>query len=144
MSESILGAPFRKPVKSQTNIRTEAQRKAFLDFWSKVELEDGYTIEWAPYKKARTLRQNRLLWASAYGPIAEHLSEQSGKVITREMVHEVAKDRFSPVTVVELNGKAKSYPRSTTTFTVEEFKTFLDRVYQWGAEMGVFFNQDDP
>ena len=85
--------------------------------------------------------QNRLLWASAYTPIAVFLSEQSGKVITREMVHAVAKDRFAPRITVEFDGKSKSYPQSTTRFTKAEFSDYLEAVYAWGADMGVFFSE---
>jgi len=92
--------------------------------------------------ETRTGEQNRLLWAGAYSPIAQHLSEQSQKVITREMVHEVAKDRFMPRITVEWGGKVKTYPKSTTRLTKAEFSDYLERVYQWGAEMGVYFDRE--
>lgn len=93
--------------------------------------------------ETRSEKQNRLLWAGAYTPIASHLSEVSNKVITREMVHEVAKDRFSDRMIVAWNGKEKSYPKSTTRMGKQEFGDYLEQVYQWGAEMGVIF-EDSP
>ena len=87
----------------------------------------------------RTEEQNRLLWVSAYLPIAQFLTEQSGKVITKDMVHCVAKDRFSPRVIVEFDGKSKSYPQSTTRFNKQEFSDYLEQVYAWGAELGVMF-----
>lgn len=90
-------------------------------------------------EETRTEQQNRLLWAGAYTPIAQHLSEESGKIITRDMVHCVAKDRFCPRIVVEFQGKSKSYPQSTTRLNKQEFSDYLQQVYAWGASMGVIF-----
>lgn len=91
-------------------------------------------------EETRTEQQNRLLWAGAYSPIAQHLSEQSGKVITRDHVHCVAKDRFMPRITVEFEGKSKSYPQSTTRLGKKAFSDYLEQVYAWGAEMGVYFD----
>jgi hypothetical protein len=91
------------------------------------------------HSQTRTEEQNNLLWRSAYTPIAQHLTEESGKIITKEMVHEVAKDRFAPRVVVEAFGRSKSYPRSTTKFNKQEFSDYLEQVYAWGSEMGVLF-----
>ena len=91
------------------------------------------------HSETRSEEQNRLLWAGAYGPIAQVLSEESGKVITKEMVHEVSKDRFCPRIIVEFQGKSKSYPKSTTRLNKQEFSDYLEQVYAWGAELGAVF-----
>ena len=87
--------------------------------------------------ETRSGQQNKLLWAGAYTPIAEYLTEASGKCVTREMVHEVAKDRFAERIVVEYNGKSKSYPKSSSSMGKKEFSDYLEQIYCWAAEMGI-------
>ena len=126
---------------NQWLIKTEKQRERLLAFLSGFELpECGLLVEWCKADEKRTVEQNALLWASAYGPIAEFLTEKSGKIITREMVHAVAKDRFLEPVVVEFDGKTKSYPGSTTKLGKKAFSDYLEKVYSWGAHMGVFFD----
>lgn len=123
-------------------LKTEAAVVAFGNWLNNQPMpESGWYVEAIPAEQKRSADQNNLLWVSAYRPIAQFLSEQSGKVITAEMVHEVAKDRFSPRIVVELYGKSKSYPKSTTRMGKAEFSDYLEQVYAWGAEMGVAFEQ---
>lgn len=93
-------------------------------------------------EETRTEQQNRMLWAGAYLPIALHLSEESGKVITKDMVHAVAKDRFLDPIVVEFNGKVKRYPGSTTRLGVKAFNEYLEKVFAWGVDMGVYFDKE--
>lgn len=127
-------------MKQHAVIINEDQLRQFLIYWKRVKLPDeGYYVEWEPKADRRSSDQNKLLWVGAYRPIAEHLSEQSGKIITSEHVHAVAKDRFLDPVVVELNGKSKSYPGSTTKLKKAEFGDYLEKVWSWGAEMGVWF-----
>ena len=56
------------------------------------------------------------------------------------MVHAVAKDRFLDPVVVEMNGKSKSYPGSTTKLGKKAFSDYLEQVYAWGASLGVYFD----
>ena len=125
---------------NQWLIKTEKHRGNLLAFFGKLEIpECGVLVEWASADSKRTSEQNALLWVSAYRPIATFLTEQSGKIITSEMVHAVAKDRFLEPVVVELNNKSKSYPGSTTKLGKQAFSDYLEAVYSWGAEMGVWF-----
>ena len=126
---------------NQWLVKNEKQREHLLKFFASAEIPDcGWIVEWANADAKRTSEQNALLWAHAYRPIAMHLSEQSGKVITTEHVHAVAKDRFLEHIVVELNGKKKVYPGSTTKLGKKAFSDYLEQVYAWGAEMGVWFD----
>ena len=127
-------------MKQTATIINEDQLGRFLKYWEDVNLpEEGYYVEWEPKADRRTSDQNALLWVGAYRPIAEYLSEQSGKIITSEHVHAVAKDRFLDPVVVELNGKSKSYPGSTTKLKKAAFGDYLEQVWAWGSEMGVWF-----
>lgn len=93
-------------------------------------------------EETRTEQQNRLLWAGAYSPIAEFLSEQSGKAVTTEMIHWLCKEKFLPPLVVPLKAGDKTYPGSTTKLTKSEFSDYIEKVWAWGASMGVFFDTE--
>ena len=124
----------------QWHIRNDVQRGRLITFIEKMELpECGVLFEWCDADSKRSYEQNKLLWVSAYRPIATFLSEQSGKVITSEMVHAVAKDRFLDPIVVTMGDKSKSYPGSTTKLGKKAFSDYLEQCYAWGAEMGVYF-----
>lgn len=130
-------------MKQSAVIRTEKQRESLACVFANMKIpENGMAVEWEEYEHKRTSDQNRLLWVSAYRPIAEYLSEQSGKIITSEHVHAVAKDRFLDPVVVEFNGKSKSYAGSTTKLKKAEFSDYLEQVYAWAAELGVWINED--
>ena len=121
-------------------VKTDQQRINLIAFFRDVELPDcGIIVEWANADSKRTSEQNALLWVSAYRPIAQFMTEQSGKIITSEMVHAVAKDRFLDPVVVEYKGKSKSYPGSTTKLGKQAFSDYIEQVYAWGATMGCYF-----
>ena len=125
---------------NQWRVKTDKHRENLIRFISNVEIPDcGLLFEWCAFDEKRSAEQNALLWVSAYRPIAMFLSEQSGKVITSEMVHAVAKDRFLEPVVVALGEKSKPYPGSTTKLGKKKFSDYLEQVYAWGAEMGVYF-----
>lgn len=126
-------------MKQSRRIQTDLQRERLLDFFAKCPLgEHGLLVEWQPYEEARSSEQNKLLWAGAYRPIAEHLSLEHGRIITSEQVHAVCKSQFLEHETNPINGKA--YPGSTTKLNKKEFSDYLEQVYAWGGEMGVFFD----
>jgi len=127
-------------VSMQHLVKNEFQRKQLLTVVEKLEIPDcGYMFEYFRADDKRNAEQNNLLWVSAYRPIANFLGEQSGKIITAEMVHAVAKDRFLDPIIVEYEGKSKSYPGSTTQLGKKDFGEYIEKVYAWGAEMGCWF-----
>lgn len=127
-------------MKQEATILNEQQRERFIKFWTNTPIpEEGWAVSWEEFAKKRTNDQNALLWVGAYRPIAEFLSEQSGKIITSEMVHAVAKDRFLDPLVIEFDGKSKSYAGSTTKLNKKDFGDYLEKVWAWGAGMGVWF-----
>ena len=126
---------------NQHIVKTEFQRKSLLATVEKMELpECGVMFEWFNADDKRTAQQNKLLWCSAYRPIAEYLSNESGKIITTDMVHCVCKDKFlDKILVPRKDGTHKSYSSSTTKLGKKAFSDYLEQVYAWGAEMGVWF-----
>lgn len=126
-------------MKTSRRIETETQRENLLSFFAKCPLgEHGLMVTWQPYEQVRTAKQNSMLWAGAYSPIAEHLSLEHGRIITSEHVHAVCKSKFLEHETNPINGKV--YPGSTRKLSKKEFGDYLEQVWAWGNELGVFFD----
>ena len=126
---------------NQWIVKTETHRANLLKFFEKVELpENGLCVEWYDADSKRTLEQNKLMWVAAYQPIANYLTEQTGKAITTDMVHEICKDKFlEPLLVPRKDGSFKKYSGSTRKLSKQEFSDYLEKIWSWGAEMRVYF-----
>ena len=77
-------------------------------------------------------------WVIDTRKIAEFMSEQTGKVITAEHIHEVCRQKFAPLQTNPLNGK--TYPLSTTKMSVGMLSEYLEQVWAWGAGMGIRYD----
>jgi len=130
---------------NQWILRTEQHRDNLLKFFAKIALpKSGLCVEWYDADTKRTLEQNKLMWVSAYQPIANHLSEQTGKHITTDMVHEICKDKFlPPLLVPRKDGTFKKYSGSTRKLGKQAFSEYLEKVWSWGCtELGVQFDTE--
>ena len=123
-------------------VKTELQRDALVAFFKKVEIPIcGFVVEWANADAKRTSEQNALLWAHAYPPIAQKLSEVNNQIITKEMAHYVCKDKFlPPVMVPRKDGTFKRYVGSTARLGKKAFGDYLEQVYAFGVELGVYYD----
>jgi len=127
-------------MKNQFLIKTEKQRENIVKIFENIKIPDcGVSVSWQDEDSKRTAQQNRLLWVGAYRPIADYMTRHSGNIITSEMVHLVAKDRFLDPVVVEYKGKSKSYVGSTTQLGKKAWSDYIEQVWAWGADMGVYF-----
>jgi hypothetical protein len=127
-------------MKSQFLIKTEKQRQNIIKVFEHIEIpECGISVSWQDEDSKRTAQQNRMLWISAYSPIAEWMTYQSGNIITREMVHCICKDRYLDPIVIKYKGKEKSYVGSTTQLGKKAFGIYLEKVWEFGCAMGVTF-----
>ena len=122
-------------------VKTEFHRTNLIKTFENIEIPDcGLMVEWCNADSKRTIDQNNLMWVHAYPPIAVKLSEFNNQIITKEMVHEVCKDKFlPPILVPRKDGTVKRYPGSTTRLGKKAFGDYLEQVYAWGAELGAWF-----
>jgi hypothetical protein len=95
--------------------------------------------------KGRTLPQNSWLWGAIYPAIADW----SGHTV--DEIHAVMKDMHGLKTLVTMAPAGEGrfpgqrqtlVPRSTATYTTEEFSTYVERVRAWAAMQGL--NIPDP
>ena len=127
---------------NQWHVKTDVHRANLIKFFEKVELpENGLCVEWYDADSKRTLEQNKLMWVAAYQPIANYLTEQTGKAITTDMVHEICKDKFlEPLLVPRKDGSFKKYNGSTRKLSKAGFSEYIEKVWAWGStELGVQF-----
>jgi len=125
---------------NQWIVKTEAHRANLIKFFEKVELpESGLCVEWFDADSKRTLEMNKLMWVGAYQPIALFLSEKTGNHYTKDMIHAVCKERFLEPILVPTKEGIKKYPGSTRGLSKQEFSDYLEKIWSWGAEMGVYF-----
>ena len=120
-------------------MQNELQRRTVLKRIQAFPLGDsGFDVRFQEHQFTRTAEQNNLLWPGAYRPIARYLSEKNNRIITDWHVHEICKQRIAPHETNPIDGKV--YPKSTTKMTKSEFSEYLEEVWSWGAEMGVWFD----
>ena len=125
---------------NQWIVKTEFHRANLIKFFEKVELpESGLCVEWYDADSKRTLEMNKLMWVGAYQPIALFLSEKTGNHYTKDMIHAVCKERFLEPILVPTKEGIKKYPGSTRGLSKQEFSDYLEKIWSWGAEMGVYF-----
>jgi len=123
-------------------MKNEFQREHLVKTFQEIELPpEGILVEWGNAEDKRTLLMNAKLWSHAYPPIRDKLCETSGLAITKNHVHAVAKDKFlDPILVPRPDGTFKRYPGSTAKLGKKKFSDFMEQVYAWGADMGVWFD----
>ena len=101
--------------------------------------ECGVYFEWYEADTKRSLQANKLLWVGAYQPIAVYLSDKTGNHYTKDMIHAVCKEKFLEPILVPAKDGVKKYPGSTRKLGKKAFNDYLEQVWSWGAEMGVYF-----
>ena len=129
-------------MKLNRTIRNKLHMDNLLKFLDAMEIpEDGLQVTVSDVEYTRTLEQNSFMWRAAYQPIAEQIGEATGRLLKKDDIHEFMKDKFAPrvIRVNPVTGETKSYPKSTTKFNRAEMSDYLEQVFAWGAEMGVWF-----
>lgn len=134
-------------------LATEQHRATAVAMLANAPL--GIEVMARPVQKVRKPSQNALMWASALKDIA-HQAWMEGRRYSEEVWHEHLKREFLPNDDhpdIELLVKSPETWRkweylpdgerilagSTTRLTVAGMAWYLDRVYSFGASMGVLF-----
>jgi hypothetical protein len=111
-------------------VRDDAIRaNAIADLMAR-DLKRPVRVTVEPYRKRRSLAQNRLMWMYLT-LVAEAVSEHTGH--EPEDVHEFFKARFCPAKAHELVGEWVE-SKSTATLNTVEMTEYLDRIYRFSVE----------
>lgn len=97
------------------------KNKAMFD--QNIAMLKDWVYEIRPYKADRTNLQNRYLRGWVYGPIAEHIGEDT------EYIHWVMGMKF----LLDRSKKAP-YVRSTATLNTAEFSDYVEKIRNFVAE----------
>lgn len=97
-------------------------------------------IKVEPYKKKRSDLQNRFIWGWVYSEIERQLQD-AGIVIhcddgtehpyTKEILHEIMKQKFLAVGSIEAKGRSLILHKSTTDLNTAQFSEFVEQVRQF-------------
>ena len=114
-------------------VKTPTDKKICLqqmqaDIWDKP-----MKVTWQPYKKNRTLAQNKLLHALIH-EIKMHWMEATGECLADETWKEYLKHKFLPSKTGMINGEEFTRVASTTELKVDQFSYFIDSIYYYASE----------
>lgn len=113
---------------------TETKEGAIEEIRS-LDLTKKWTVTVKPYKRNRSLAQNRLyrMWLNV---IYKHTGE------LEDDLHKDLAYKFLDSKVEERDGKTVIWVRSTTTLNVQEFTEYLNKIEQWAHFLTV--DDDNP
>ena len=118
-------------------LRSRQIRDNCLGFIRDLSLDTAMQVEIKPYKKNRTLAQNRLLWLWNT-EIADHIYESTGERYSPEEVHEWMKAHFLPVRTISIDNEAVLIRRSTRDMNTKELTEYLEQIdFYAGANLGL-------
>lgn len=127
-------------MKHTARIKHEADLHHFIKRFKAIPVPDnGWVVTWDTFKNNRTLAQNRFLWDQVYSPMAEQISEATNTMVTKDMIHKLMADRFSPRVITKVMGQDIVTIKSTTKYTKQEFSDYIEKCFAWGSQHGVWF-----
>ena len=119
-----------------TNNSSEVIERVML--WLSTALNGNYTIEMKRFGDKRSISQNKLMWLW-FKAIADAWSEATGKVFTKDEVHDAYCQMFLPIDTPK--GRVGG---STSGLSTEEMSEFLDRVNADASSDGIeLLNPED-
>jgi hypothetical protein len=113
-------------------IKTQDDKNKALNRISLLVLEKPWEIEIKPYKKNRSLAQNKLMW-EWFTVIGNDIG------YTEKEMYYLMTDKFLPeIEYTGLDGEIKKRRQGTSSLKVKEFTVFLEHVDRWAvSEMGI-------
>ena len=129
-------------MKHTATIKNHKALYHFIDRFKKMPVPDnGWTVTWTEFKNNRSLAQNRFLWHQVYQPIAEQISEGTGALVTKDHIHKLMAQMFSPRLITRVMGEDIVTIKSTTKYTKAEFTDYITKCEAWASEHGVWFDR---
>ncbi|TBG37133.1 hypothetical protein ELG78_09140 [Rhizobium leguminosarum] len=111
-------------------IDSREKRQEAANFVARLPASPLYSIEIKPYKKNRSLAQNRTMWMW-YNVLADHLGCEP------DDVHDQMKVRVLGVERKIVAGQALILPRSTTDLDTTAMARFMEAIEALAAELEV-------
>ncbi|MFP4104838.1 MAG: recombination protein NinB [Phycisphaerae bacterium] len=122
---------------SARGVRDERFRQAAIRYLENVTADPAIEVRIEPYKRGRSLAQNRLLhmWMRE---VSQEFAEHYGDWKAPDVWKEYFKRLFLGQTEHEVNGQIVAMTRKTSKLGVKEFAEFLTQVDLYcGSELGL-------
>ena len=105
------------------------------------EAPEGMEINIKPHKSSRSLSQNNLYW-KWLDLIRLHIADSTGKIFSAEELAEWFKGKFLPARIIELDGEAIPYRRTTTKLNTADMAAYLDSIDRYCVQsLGLYLPQ---
>ncbi|WP_299940898.1 recombination protein NinB [uncultured Microbulbifer sp.] len=126
-------------------VRTPTQKACVLDSLNRLKpsADKPMAVKVGPFKATRSTLQNRFLWGWVYSEISRQLDE-AGIVIpcddgtehpyTKDVLHEVFKQKFLAIGSIEAKGKSIILYGSTAKLTKKKFSEYLENVRRFAFD----------
>ena len=109
-----------------------------IQLWLDTVRNGQYTIEMKKVVERRSISQNRLMWLW-FSAIADAWSDATGRVFTRDDVHDAYCQMFLPIDTPK--GRVGG---STSGLSTEDMSEFLEKVHADAADDGItLLNPED-
>lgn len=109
-----------------------------IQLWLGTVRKGQYTIEMKKVVEKRSISQNRLMWLW-FSAIADAWSDATGRVFTRDEVHDAYCLMFLPI-----NTPKGRVGGSTSGLSTEDMSEFLEKVHADAADDGItLLNPED-
>lgn len=112
------------------------RRNNAIEYIQLLDITKLYEIIVRPYKKNRSVAQNRLMW-----DWVEVMADYCG--YTKEAMHKELKVKFLGVTEEMIAGELIREPKSTTELNTKEFTDYLREIEILAGEYGVVLPRPD-
>ena len=135
-----MGDPARKFVirdDAERGIRDERFRNAAIDYLMNVTADPAIEVSIQPYKRGRSLAQNRLLhmWMRE---VSQGFAEHYGDWKAPDVWKEFFKRLFLGQTEHKIHGASVAMTAKTSSLKVAEFSDFLNQIDLYcGSELGL-------
>jgi hypothetical protein len=112
-------------------IESSLDKERAINKIKSLNLDKPWSVDIKPYKKNRSLAQNKLyfMWMKIIGDEIGYTSEE---------IHAIMADRFLTTEFVEYGGNKIKRDKSTSKLNTKEFTEYLESIDRWAAgEMGI-------
>lgn len=113
-------------------VKTDQDRENVIKRIQGLEAGKRWQIEIKPYKKARSLAQNALMWMW-YTEIQRHILLTKGEDYSVDDIHEYFKQALLPKRVINFKNKVVHVQRGTSDLNIQEMTDYLFQLDRWCA-----------
>jgi len=112
-------------------IRNGSDKDRAINHIKALNIDKPWLVDVKPYKKNRSLSQNKLYW-KWITCIGDSIGYE------RDELHAIMADKFLPDEIVEYGGKQIKKDKSTSRLNTKEFTVYLEHIDKFAAaELGI-------